>query len=287
MRYLQSPGRDDTAQHARRIEPPAQHARRIELPAQHARRIKPPARRARMQSPTPFLDLFFPRRCPVCDRPVKPFGALICEECSKVPVPVGDSVCMKCGKPVEPEEEYCADCRTRPHLYYRGMAVYRYRSVSGSLYRFKYDGRREYADFYGEGMARAMDQFLSETGGQHAPELLIPVPCSRQRLRKRGYNQAALLARSLSERTGIPAAEDLLVRSRDTRAMRSMSAAERQINLKRTFHVYGNGVRLKSIMLIDDIFTTGATVDACAVPLLEAGAKEVSFLTLAIGENSI
>ena len=131
MRYLQSPGRDDTAQHARRIEPPAQHARRIELPAQHARRIKPPARRARMQSPTPFLDLFFPRRCPVCDRPVKPFGALICEECSKVPVPVGDSVCMKCGKPVEPEEEYCADCRTRPHLYYRGMAVYRYRSVSG------------------------------------------------------------------------------------------------------------------------------------------------------------
>ena len=240
-----------------------------------------------LQSPTPVLDLLFPRRCPICDRPVEPYGALICEECAQVPVPVGDSVCMKCGKPVEAEEEYCADCAARKHLYYRGMAVYRYRSVSGSLYRFKYDGRREYADFYGEGMARAMDRFLRETGPRHAPELLIPVPCSAKRIRKRGYNQAALLARRLSGKTGIPASEGLLIRSRDTRAMRGMTAAERQINLKRTFHVYGNGVRLKSIMLIDDIYTTGATIDACAGALLEAGAEEVSFLTLAIGENAL
>ena len=167
------------------------------------------------------------------------------------------------------------------------MAVYRYRSVSGSLYRFKYDGRREYADFYGEGMARAMDRFLRETGAQHVPELLVPVPCSRQRMRKRGYNQAALLAHRLSEKTSFPVAEDLLVRSRDTRAMRGMTALERQINLKRTFHVYGNGVRLKSIMLIDDIYTTGATIDACAGALLEAGAEEVSFLALAIGEDGL
>ncbi len=274
MRYLQSPGSDAP----------------VSASAQRARRIRPPAsgsRMSRMQSPTPVLDLLFPRRCPVCDRPVKPYGALICGECAQVPVPVGDSVCMKCGKPVEAEEEYCPDCAARKHLYYRGMAVYRYRSVSGSLYRFKYDGRREYADFYGEGMARTMDRFLRETGPRHAPELFIPVPCSAQRMRKRGYNQAALLARSLSEKTGIPASEGLLIRSRDTRAMRGMTAAERQINLKRTFHVYGNGVRLKSIMLIDDIYTTGATIDACAGALLEAGAEEVSFLTLAIGENAL
>ena len=250
-------------------------------------RMRPPEHGFRMQSPTPVLDLIFPRRCPICDRPVKPYGALICKECSQVPVPVGESVCMKCGKPVEPEEEYCADCRARKHRYFRGMAVYRYRSVSGSLYRFKYDGRREYADFYGEGMARALDRFLAEAGASHMPDLLVPVPCSRERMRKRGYNQAALLARRLSVRSGIPVSENALIRSRDTRAMRSMSALERQINLKRTFHVYGNGVRLKSIMLIDDIYTTGATIDACAGALLEAGAEEVSFLTLAIGENSL
>ena len=62
-----------------------------------------------LESPTPVLDLLFPRRCPVCDRPVKPFGALICGECAKVPQPVGDSVCCKCGKPVAREDEYCAE----------------------------------------------------------------------------------------------------------------------------------------------------------------------------------
>ena len=136
-----------------------------------------------MASPTPVLDLLFPRRCPVCDRPVKPFGALICRECEKVPHPVGECVCCKCGKPVSPEEEYCADCRKIRHLYDRGAASFLYRSVSGSLYRFKYDGRREYADFYGREMARTLDRFLQELGPEHRPDMLIPVPCSADRKR--------------------------------------------------------------------------------------------------------
>ena len=240
-----------------------------------------------MQSPTPVTDLFFPRRCPICDRPVKPYGQLICTECADVPQPVGDFTCRKCGKPVAPEEEYCEDCRRKPHMFYAGAAAFRYRSVSGSLYRFKYEKRREYADYYCDILAQTLERFLEETGEEHRPEMLIPVPCSKARMRKRGDNQAALLAEGTARRAGIEVREDLLVRSKDTAAMRRMSAAERQNNLKKAFHVYGNGVRLKSIMLIDDIFTTGATIDACAGPLLEAGAKEVSFLTLAIGENDL
>ena len=240
-----------------------------------------------MQSPTPILDLVFPRRCPICDKPVKPYGELICRECAAVPQPVGEYACCKCGKPVEPEEEYCSDCRAKKHVYYRGAAAFRYRSVSGSLYRFKYEGRREYADYYGPGMARALDRFTEETGGGHVPQVLVPVPCSAQRIRKRGYNQAAVLAEKLSEIVRIPVDKEALKRSKDTKALRTMSASERQNNLKRAFHAYGNSVRLKSIMLIDDIYTTGATVDACAQALLEAGAKEVSFLTFAIGENSL
>ena len=240
-----------------------------------------------LQSPTPILDLVFPRRCPICDKPVKPYGGLICRECAGVPQPVGECTCCKCGKPVEPEEEYCSDCRKKKHIYYRGAAAFRYRSVSGSLYRFKYEGRREYADYYGREMARALDRFIEETGPAHMPQILVPVPCSAQRIRKRGYNQAAVLAQKTSEIVQIPVDTDVLKRSKDTKAMRNMSASERQNNLKKAFHAYGNSVRLKSIMLIDDIYTTGATVDACAGALLEAGAKEVSFLTLAIGENSL
>ena len=240
-----------------------------------------------MQSPTPILDLVFPRRCPICDKPVKPYGELICRECAKVPQPVGEYTCCKCGKPVDPEEEYCSDCRVKKHIYYRGAAAFRYRSVSGSLYRFKYEGRREYADYYGREMARALDRFIEEAGPAHMPQILVPVPCSAQRIRKRGYNQAAVLAQKTSEIVQIPVDTDVLKRSKDTKAMRNMSASERQNNLKKAFHAYGNSVRLKSIMLIDDIYTTGATVDACAQALLEAGAEEVSFLAFAIGENSL
>ena len=240
-----------------------------------------------LQSPTPILDLVFPRRCPICDKPVKPYGGLICRECAGVPQPVGECTCCKCGKPVEPEEEYCSDCRKKKHIYYRGAAAFRYRSVSGSLYRFKYEGRREYADYYGREMARTLDRFTEETGAAHMPQVLVPVPCSAQRIRKRGYNQAAVLAEKMSEIVHIPVDPVVLKRSKDTKALRTMSASERQNNLKRAFHAYGNSVRLKSIMLIDDIYTTGATVDACAQALLEAGAKEVSFLTFAIGENSL
>ena len=233
------------------------------------------------------MDLLFPRRCPICDKPVKPYGALICDACRDVPQPVGSCTCCKCGKPVRPEEEYCADCRRVRHIYYRGASVFRYRSVSGSLYRFKYEKRREYADYYGREMGRTLEAFLSLIGERHRPAMLVPVPCSARRMRRRGYNQAAVLAEKVSENSRIPVEKGILFRSKDTKAMRTMSAAERQNNLKKAFHVYGNGVRLKSIMLIDDIYTTGATIDACAGALLEAGAQEVSFLTLAIGENSL
>ena len=147
------------------------------------------------------------------------------------------------------------------HFYRRGASAYRYRSISGSLYRFKYEGRREYADYYALEMARALERFLDEEGPLHTPQALVPVPCSARKMRTRGYNQAAVLAEKLAEKA--------------------------DNNLKKAFHAYGNSVRLKSIMLIDDIYTTGATIDACARTLLEAGAEEVNFLTLAIGENSL
>lgn len=230
-------------------------------------------------------DLIFPRRCPICDRPVRPFGAMICTECANIPEYVGETVCRRCGKPVAPEQEYCEDCRRNRHLYTRGIAVFTYRSVSGSLYRFKYERRREYAAFYGKEMSKRLLEEAAGYGKSILPDFLVPVPVSPQRLRRRGYNQAALLAGEVSARTGIPMREDVLGRKADTPAMRNAAAEDRKKNLKNAFLVYGNGVRLKSIMLVDDIYTTGATIDACAGALLASGAQSVSFLALAIGEK--
>ncbi len=230
-------------------------------------------------------DLVYPRRCPVCDKPVRPFGALICPECQAgLPKIRGHRTCRKCGRILPPYEyNYCGDCRRTRHRFERGCAVFPYRGVSGSIYRFKYEGRAEYAAFFGRCMAeRIREEFPAVSSGNW---ILVPVPCSREKLRKRGYNQAALLAREAASALGLPEREDVLVRVRDTKPMRNMSASARVRNLENAFIAYTNDVKLLSIMLVDDIYTTGATVDACAAALYQAGAAAVCFAALSIGDS--
>lgn len=216
-------------------------------------------------------------------------GALICPECGQKLAarrlsPSRDALCCRCGKPVSsPERELCRDCETQERLFRKGCAVYRYHDISGTLYRFKYGGRREYAAFLGRGMAERIRQEFRE--GEI--DLLVPVPLAAERLRKRGYNQAGLLAEVISEETGIPVRTDLLFRQSRTRPLRGISALERRRNLKNAFIVSDIDVKSKMIMLVDDIFTTGATMNACARELLRAGAAGVLFSVSAIGEDRI
>lgn len=231
------------------------------------------------------VDILYPRRCPVCDRPVRPMGALVCSECGRIPAGVGENTCLKCGRKVPYHMQYCRGCRERRHFFSCGCSAFSYAGIRESLYRFKYMGRQEYAAWYGQEMTRALSARVRK-GGFPRPDLIVPVPLSDRRMRKRGYNQAALLAREVSERCGIPCLEGALRRVRDTRPLKTEGVLERQENLKRSFLVYGNDVKLKSIMLIDDIYTTGATVDACAKALLSAGAVNVTFLTLASGDET-
>lgn len=230
-------------------------------------------------------DILYPRRCPVCDRPVRPFGALICPGCEKVPVKTGACTCLKCGRRVPARMAFCTGCRERKHFFYCGCSAFSYGSIRESLYRFKYMGRQEYAAWYGQEMTRALAARVRK-GGFPKPDLIVPVPLSEKRMRKRGYNQAALLAREVAGRCSVPCLEGALKRVRDTKPLKTEGVLERQENLKRSFLVYGNDVKLKSIMLIDDIYTTGATVDACAAALLSAGAVNVTFLTLASGDET-
>lgn len=254
-------------------------------------------------------DLVFPRRCPVCDRPVRPAGALICPECEQMLERVEEPVCRRCGKPLRsPDRHFCGDCLSLRHIYERGCAVFTYHSAAGGLFRFKYGGRQEYGAFYGSCMAQKLEEFTGRAGtgqdpglpgpedlrtgggyprpGIPRPDFLVPVPLSARRLKKRGYNQALVLAREVSARTKVPVLDHALGRVSDTLPMKNMAPAERQNNLKKAFQAFGNDVELKTIMLIDDIYTTGSTVDACADALYRRGAGHVFFMTLAIGEDS-
>ena len=229
-----------------------------------------------------ITDLLYPRRCPVCDRAVTPFGSLICETCKREPVYIKELCCMKCGKELaKEEEEYCADCRRQRHLFDRGRALFAYKSIADSIYRFKYKGRREYAAYYAECIAGRLGGWIV----QCRPDALVPVPIHDSKRRMRGYNQAEVLAKELGRMMNIPVESNLIKRVRKTVPMKDLSAFERQNNLKRAFKICRNDVKLSTIIIIDDIYTTGSTIDAMSYELRKAGVKRIYFVTLAIGKG--
>lgn len=116
-----------------------------------------------------------------------------------------------------------------------------------------------------------------------SPDALVPVPLHEKRLAARGYNQAALLAEEIGKALHIPVYDKLVVRGKNTVPQKTLNRAERQNNLKRAFKIVANDVKLKTIILIDDIYTTGSTLDALAETLTEAGAEKIYFLTLSAG----
>ena len=112
---------------------------------------------------------------------------------------------------------------------------------------------------------------------------MVPVPLHRRKLKKRGYNQAELIARELANYWGIPVITNLVIRCKNTRPMKEVVGTDRQNNLKKAFKLGTNDVKLNTIIIIDDIYTTGSTIDAVSKVCLEAGIKKVYFLTVSIG----
>lgn len=224
------------------------------------------------------MDWLFPRRCPVCDRPT-PGGERICPDCAEGLSYIQEPRCCKCGKHLTEEVEYCFDCGQKSHLYVQGAAVYEYNSISHSLYRFKYKERTEYADFYGEDMARVLGDQVRSWEAQ----ALIPVPLHKKKLRLRGYNQAEELAIALGKNLDLPCLSNAIYRQKITAPMKELDPLQRQINLKNAFIMGQIDVKLKRVIVVDDIYTTGSTVDAIAKVLLENGLEAVYYVALAIG----
>lgn len=225
-----------------------------------------------------LLHYLFPPRCPFCDEITKDGVCIDCK--SKLEI-VSDPFCMKCGKPLEDAtKELCADCSRTTHCFCGGRALLVYDDlVKHSIYRFKYASRKEYARVYAAMMACRFRAYID----QISPDMLIPVPLHKSKMRKRGYNQAQLIAKCLEKEWKVPSRADIIRRVKKTRPQKELSRAERQNNLKKAFKIIENDVKLKTIILIDDIFTTGSTMDALAEVLLQSGAARVYFITLAIG----
>lgn len=229
-----------------------------------------------------ILEILYPARCPVCHGVIRG-KERICTQCRKKLPYIKEPVCKKCGKEIEkPEEEYCRDCQRFSHAFDQGAAVFAYDEVMRrSIAMFKYHNRREYAGFYAAEMAEHCRYFLQRC----APEVIVPVPIHKKKKRQRGFNQAELAAKELGKLINTPVDAGYLIRTEYTTPQKELTRQQRKTNLKKAFSVRQSGKRYQRILLIDDIYTTGATLDAICELLRENGGKNLFFLTICVGRN--
>lgn len=190
---------------------------------------------------------------------------------------------MKCGKPIRyAEREYCHDCQKTEHFYDRGCSLWLHKEpVNTSIYRFKYHNQRVFARYYAEEIVNAFHDEICRWN----PDIIIPVPLHWRRRRKRGYNQSALLAKEIGEKMKISVDASLVKRIRYTDPQKKLDHNKRKANLWHAFRVGNLPRNVKRVLLIDDIYTTGNTIDAISRELKKKGAEKVYFLTISIGQG--
>ncbi|MBU3874753.1 ComF family protein [Faecalicatena sp. AGMB00832] len=222
----------------------------------------------------------YPPVCPFCGR-ISREG--ICSLCRKRLPYISEPRCMRCGKPLEKEEqEYCRDCGRHSSYYEQGRSIWLHRPpVSQAIYRLKYKNKRNYGKVFAQEMARCYGAQIKRWGVQE----IVPVPLHKRRQRKRGYNQAAILAEELGKLLHLPVDADVVLRIRDTRPQKELNDAQRSKNLKGAFAAAGHDRVKPVVLVIDDIYTTGSTIQRVAKMLKMAGAEKVYFLTISIGQG--
>ena len=226
-----------------------------------------------------LLDMLYPKKCPLCHQILKEKNSLVCPDCFKKAIPMKEPLCMKCGRPVRMEEEYCQDCRSGVHHFTEGRSIFPYGEIwRQSLVRFKYYGCREYGDFYAKAISIYGRKYLE----RWKPQLIVPVPLHSRKKRMRGFNQAAYLAERVSRFTGIPWSDNLVIKIRNTKSQKKLNASQRKKNLRNAYLVTRK-ITGFSVLVVDDVYTTGSTMDAMAMCLQGAGAKDVYFLTVCAG----
>ncbi len=227
-----------------------------------------------------LLTLFFPKRCVFCDGVIASDNG-ICPKCIHKAKIIKEAFCLKCGKKLSDEKIYCYDCTRKKQEFERNFAVFEYPQVRESLYRFKYNGRAEYAAFY----ARKAWERHGEILKQLHIDAIVPIPLHAGRMRKRGYNQAEEFGRELANLSGIPLNIHLLKRVKATKPLKTLDNEKRQNNLKKAFLIVQNDVKLKTIILVDDIYTTGTTLNEAARVCKSSGVEKVYTLTIAVGNG--
>jgi len=239
-----------------------------------------------------FLDIVYPMdvRCLVCkEKRQDTLSHGVCRMCEESLPFIEPPSCPKCGKMMLADDTLCSDCARADHAFHKGLSVFEYGTeVKDLIYRYKYRGEK----YLSNPMIHWMTRCLESCDWDF--DVIVPVPLHPIREKQRGFNQADLLARGLSRNTGIPLMDKSLIRIRNTPQQARLSGHERRRNLMGAFRIRESGkgpgkrpraFEGRTVLLVDDVYTTGNTADQCSRVLLGAGAGRVYIITLAIGSS--
>ena len=231
-----------------------------------------------------LLDLIYPRICCVCERNIEQEPGHLCWDCSAGLPYITDPYCSICGDPVDgrvDETFVCYACAKNPPYFARARSAVRYRGAVQTLLRgFKYRSRLWAA----HDLARLLRVCVETHYANETFDAVVPVPLYAMRRRERGFNQAQVLASLLARELRKPLADKAFVRVRPTPSQTRLTARERAFNVRGAFKIRrADPICNRKLLLVDDVMTTGATVNECARVLKNGGATDVFVVTVARG----
>lgn len=221
------------------------------------------------------LDLLFKSPCCLCK---KQSGKKVCLHCSKQIAPIILPYCSFCGSPGENGPRSCSQCLGRAYSFKQARAYGLYEgNLKRLIHYMKFHGLKELGPILGDLMIQGYRNYpeLKEAG------MILPVPLSKERLKERGFNQSALLAKHLAQGIGRPFSSGILARAKNTAPLFSKNLRERDKELQEAFVIVDPQlIKGKEILLVDDIYTSGTTAHHCALALLKGEARSVTLYTL-------
>lgn len=226
-----------------------------------------------------FADFIFPPFCPICGNELKKNERLICEDCYSQIKTIESYFCRKCGAPLKKDRKTCDYCKGKMFYFSKVRALGIFSSpLSEMIHLLKYDRKTLIAERLGFLLGNLFISYseLSDT------DVIIPVPLHRTRMRERGYNQSLLLAKKVSLISGKELCDKVVARTKATKSQTAMAHEKRRENLKNAFSVVEpQKIKNRSVVVVDDVMTSGTTLDEIAKSLLESGADSVYGLILA------
>ena len=248
-----------------------------------------------------FLDLVYPPGlyCISCGKITdssRTYG--LCNDCMKAVNWITERHCSKCGRPLAETDRgpLCFGCTAtersvQPHAFDKGHACAGYGAAEQALiFAFKYGAQSHIGDILGEIMYDRMTAEYDPVELRQTYDMVVPIPIHREKKKRRGFNQAELMARPFSKLSGIRCESELLIRTKATKAMKELNREERRLNIDGAFELRERkkkSIQNASLLLVDDILTTGATLNEAAAILKAAGASRVDFLVFAGGADII